>query len=300
MISFDDMRVFVSVVENTGFSEAGRKLRMSTSKVSNRIARLEKELGTRLLNRTTRSVETTQSGQTFYEDSVFILSTVQQATARATETSEVPSGIVKVSLPVAFGQRILTPHIPRFMKRFPDITLQLEFTDRFSDILSERIDIAIRLGQMEDSNFKARILAPARPLIVATPEYLERHGVPKRPSDLEKHNCLLLRFPGSRQFKWSFKKTGKVITQAVAGTVDANNTNALLQMTLAHLGLSLQYDWAVRAHLEEGSLTEVLEGFSQKDAALHAIYPYEKFVPARIRVFIDFLQMIVNDDNCFK
>lgn len=299
MVHLDDMQVFVVVVDNASFSAAGRKLRMSTSKVSSRIARLEKDLGTRLLNRTTRSVETTPSGHIFYDDSIFILEKVKQATARAMETTELPGGMLKVSVPVALGQRLIVPSIGTFMRDYPEIDLQMELTDRFSDILSDRIDIAVRIGQMEDSNFKARILAPARALIVATPQYLKTHGTPVKPSDLETHNCLLLRFPGSRQFKWSFQEKGKAFTQNVSGTIDANNTDALRQMTLAHLGLSLQYSWDVKELIEHNQLTSVLDEYAQPVATLHAIYPYENFVPKRLRLFIDYLQQLIDSDQRF-
>jgi len=300
MIILEDMSVFVSVVDNNSFSLAGRRLRMSASLVSSRISRLESHLGTRLLNRTTRKIEVTPSGNRFYEDSVFILQAVSRAEARASEESDAPKGPLKISVPVSFSRHIFQPTIQSFLNRYPDINLQLEITDRFSDLVEDRIDIALRMGQMEDSNFKARILTPLKKTIVASPTYLDTHGTPETPYDLASHNCLLLRFPGSKQFRWHLKTDRDPTAQVISGNVDATNTLALKHMARDGLGLSMQYLWDVQKDIAEGRLVQVLENYIPDEDYLQAIYPYEKYIPARIRVFIDFIAEVIKRDTRFK
>ena len=299
MVQFEDMSVFVSVVDNNSFSLTGRRLRMSTSLVSSRIARLERALGTRLLNRTTRKIDVTPSGQRFYEESIFILQAVSRAQARASQEMDTPKGPIKISVPVSFSQSILQPAIVDFNKQYPDIHLQLEITDRFSDLVEDRIDVALRLGQMEDSNFKARILAPVKKCIVASPNYLTRKGTPLTPDALQDHNCLLLRFPGSKQFRWLLEADGEAASQVISGSIDATNTLALKQMAREGIGLSMQYLWDVKDDIANGLLVSVLDEYIPEDCHLHAIYPYEKYIPARIRIFVDYMAETIKSDPRF-
>lgn len=300
MIKLEDMSVFVSVVENNSFSLAGRRLRISASLVSSRISRLERDLGTRLLNRTTRKIEVTPSGQRFYEDSVFILQSVSQAEARASEEADKPQGSLKISLPVSFHRNVFQPALADFLKRYPDISLQIEITDRFSDLINDRIDVALRMGKMEDSNFRARILTPLKKMIVASPHYLKTHGTPQSPDDLKSHNCLLLRFPGSKQFRWDLQEEAESMSQIIAGNIDATNTLALKQMARDGLGLSMQYAWDVEDDINNGRLVSILEPYLPGEDYLQAIYPYEKYIPVRLRVFIDFINDLIRSDSRFE
>jgi len=191
----EDLAIFVRVVELGSLSAAGRDMRLSAAVVSNRIARLEKDVGTRLLNRTTRHVSLTEDGSRYYEHCVVILNELEQAEGALDAITAEPRGPIKVTMPSAFGRLHVAPHVPRFLEKHPQMQVRLHLTDSLVDLIQERIDLAIRIAELTDSTAIVRKLAPNRRLIVAAPDYLKRRGTPKVPEDLLDHNCLLLRFP---------------------------------------------------------------------------------------------------------
>ena len=193
----EDFAIFVRVVELGSLSAAGRDMRLSAAVVSNRIARLEKDVGTRLLNRTTRHVSLTEEGSSYYDHCVVILNELEQAESAIISVNAEPRGPIKVTAPTVFGRLHVAPHVPRFLERHPQMQVRLHLTDALVDLVQERVDLAIRIAELTDSTSIVRTLAPNRRLIVASPDYLRRHPAPKQPEDLLDHNCLLLRFPGS-------------------------------------------------------------------------------------------------------
>ena len=285
----EDLAIFVRVVELGSLSAAGRDMRLSAAVVSNRIARLEKDVGTRLLNRTTRHVSLTEDGSRYYEHCVIILNELEQAEGALDAITAEPRGPIKVTMPSAFGRLHVAPHVPRFLEKHPQMQVRLHLTDSLVDLIQERIDLAIRIAELTDSTAIVRKLAPNRRLIVAAPDYLKRRGTPKVPEDLLDHNCLLLRFPGSKQYRWTVQGPDGPITLRVSGNMDSNNGEALHDWCLAGHGLALKSLWEIVDDLNEGRLIPVLTDYPPPSHAIYALYPHSQHAPPRVRVFIDFL-----------
>ncbi len=285
----EDFAIFVRVVELGSLSAAGRDMRLSAAVVSNRIARLEKDVGTRLLNRTTRHVSLTEEGSSYYDHCVVILNELEQAESAITSVNAEPRGPIKVTAPTVFGRLHVAPHVPRFLERHPQMQVRLHLTDALVDLVQERVDLAIRIAELTDSTSIVRTLAPNRRLIVASPEYLKTHPAPKQPEDLLDHNCLLLRFPGSKQFRWTLQGREGPVTLRVSGNMDSNSGEALRDWCLAGQGLALKSLWEIVDDLNEGSLVPVLTDFPPPSHAIYAMYPHSQHVPPRVRAFIDFL-----------
>lgn len=289
MADTDDMAIFARVVELGSLSAAGRSLRMSPALVSNRIARLEGQLGVRLLNRTTRKVDCTGEGASFYEHCRSILAQLEQARSDLAERTTRPSGPIKVTMPCGFGRRYIAPHVPAFLERYPDIQVRLDLTDRLVDLIEEQVDLAIRIAALEDSSSIVRTLAPNRRMIVGAPAYFARHGRPAVPDGLLQHNCLLLRFPGSQQYRWTLDTPDGPVTLPVAGSMDASNGEVLRDWCLAGQGLALKSLWEVWEDLRDGRLEAVLTDCPPPGHSITALYPHSRHLPIRVRVFIDYL-----------
>ena len=285
----EDMAIFVRVVELGSLSAAGRDMRMSPAVVSNRIARLEGDLGIRLLHRTTRRVNPTEEGTTFYEHCVAILNELEQVESLLTARTDEPRGPIKVTAPAVFGRLHVAPFVPEFLAKYPNMQIRLHLTDALVDLVQERIDLAIRIAHLEDSTAIVRKLAPNRRVIVAAPAYLERHPAPREPADLLEHNCLLLRFPGSKQYRWTLAAAEGPVTLRVSGSMDSNNGEVLRDWCLAGQGLALKSLWEVGEDIAAGRLRVVLPDHPPLGYGIYALYPHSRFVPARVRVFIDFL-----------
>ncbi len=285
----EDMAIFVRVVELGSLSAAGRDMRMSPAVVSNRIARLEGDLGIRLLHRTTRRVNPTEEGTTFYEHCVAILNELEQVESLLTARTDEPRGPIKVTAPAVFGRLHVAPFVPEFLAKYPNMQIRLHLTDSLVDLVQERIDLAIRIAQLEDSTAIVRKLAPNTRVIVAAPAYLERHPAPREPADLLAHNCLLLRFAGSKQYRWTLQAAEGPVTLRVGGSMDSNNGEVLRDWCLAGQGLALKSLWEVGADIAAGRLQVVLPDHPPLGYGIYALYPHSRFVPARVRVFIDFL-----------
>lgn len=289
MADVEDMAVFVRVVELANLSAAGRDLRLSAAVVSNRIARLEQRLGVRLLNRTTRRVAVTPEGEIYYGHCVRILTEIEQAESEVSARRDLPRGPLTVTAPTAFGRQHVAPHIPRFVESYPEIQVRLHLSDRFTDLIEDRVDLAIRIAELKDSTAIVRTLAPNRRVICAAPAYLDSVGRPEVPEDLLKHNCLLLRFPGSQQFHWTLQGPDGPVTLPVAGSMDSDSSEVLRGWCLAGHGLALQSLFEVADDLAAGRLETVLPHWPPPGHAIAALYPHSRYLPPRVRVFIDFL-----------
>ncbi|RED53834.1 LysR family transcriptional regulator [Aestuariispira insulae] len=289
MHDVNDMAVFVRVAELGSLSGAGHDLRLSPAVVSNRIAKLEDRLGVRLLNRTTRKVQMTEEGQVYFDHCVHILQQIEEVESTLSEKKQAPKGVLKVTMPTSFGKMHVSPIIPDFMENYPDVEVRLQLTERMVSLVEEGMDIGIRVGKLDNSSMIARTLAPDTRYICGAPDYLKKHGIPKTPADLADHNCLLLRFPGSRQFKWTFLENGEAVQYSVAGNMDSNNSEVLLQWALAGQGLVMKSTWETSEHLQSGALVPVLTDYMPQDLSVSAIYPHSRYLPPKVRVFIDFL-----------
>ncbi|MBL4740779.1 MAG: LysR family transcriptional regulator [Sneathiella sp.] len=289
MASLKNMAAFVAVVEHKNFSQAGRELRVSTAVISARVAKLEADIGVRLLNRTTRHVVPTEEALIYFEDCKRIIAQVDAAEAALSSRERQPVGSLKITAPLVFGRRFLAPLLPRFQMVYPKVQIRLHLSDTFVDLIKDGMDMGIRIADLPDSTMIARKLGDSPRVICASPDYLRRTGNPQTPNDLLNHNCLLLRFPGSTQFQWGFLKSGEKYTIPVKGDLDSNNGDVLRDWALAGHGICLKSRWEVEKELERGELVEILKNDSLSPVNISAIHPSGNITPPKVRLFIDFL-----------
>ncbi|HZH09378.1 MAG TPA: LysR family transcriptional regulator [Microvirga sp.] len=287
-----EMEVFVQAAQLGSFSAAGRKLGLSPSAVSKIVTRIEMRLATRLIVRSTRALQLTPEGETYLQRAQRILSEIEE-TERvvAGGATAAPRGKLRVSASVGFGVRYVVPLVPDFLSRYPHVELDLSLTDGVIDLLEERADIAIRSGPLRDSSLKARKILESRRVVVASPDYLARHGVPEKPDDLDRHNCLLFNFRRGVA-EWPFRDPGSanVYTKEVFGNFQANNGPTVRRLCLEGLGLARVGQFHVQPDIDAGRLVPVLESFNPEDIELiHAVFVGHEHLAARIRAFIDFL-----------
>ncbi len=286
--SLGEMSVFSKVVATGSLSAAARDLGISTAAVSRKLAALEARLGVRLLNRTTRRLSLTDEGAGYLEACTRILAEIDEAEAAASERRVEPQGVLKVALPASFGHIHITPRVPQFAARYPKVRLQLNLSDRNVNLIEEGYDVAIRIAELEDSSLAARRLAPNRRVVCASPAYLRRHGAPRSPMDLASHNCLTTT---DFQMTWEYKRPdGARGAVRVSGRYACDNWEVLRDWAVAGFGVALKSTWDVRRHLEDGSLIDLFPGYDfGTDVAIYAVYPHRRYLPAKTRVFIDFL-----------
>ncbi len=291
MSDFEDIQIFVRVAELGNLSAAGRELRHSAAVVSNRIARLEERLGVRLLNRTTRRVNLTTEGDVYYRHCLRILAEMQEAENAIANQKNTTRGPVTLTCPIAFGNKYVAPIIPKFVEKNPDVQVRLHLSDRLLDLLQDKVDLAIRIAELKESSLIVRKLAANKRMLVASPAYLKRHGIPSAPGDLLHHNCLLLRFPGSRQYQWTLlgsQEEGPV-TLSVSGSMDSDNGEVLTRWCLDGHGIALKSHWEVGKYIRNGQLHVVLPNYTPPAHAVYALYPENRYLPTRVRAFVDFL-----------
>lgn len=285
------MLVFSKVVQAGSLSSAARELGVSTSVVSRTLSALEARLGVRLVNRTTRSLHLTDEGQSYYETCQRILAEIEEADAAVTARRVEPQGVLKVAIPASFGHQHIAPLIPRFADRYPKIELALSLSDRAIHLIEEGFDLAVRIAELKDSSLAARKLAPNRRVVCASPAYLRQHGEPKTPQDLAHHNCLVAGWEQGFAMTWEYKgPAGKRGSVRVTGRYACDNWEVLREWAIAGLGVALKSTWDVRRQLEDGSLVALLPGYDfGTDVGIYAVYPHRRHLPAKTRVFIDFL-----------
>src|SRR5687768_1088994 len=286
--SIQEMAVFARVVGAGSLSAAARELGLSPALVSRRLAALESRLGVRLINRTTRSLHLTDDGATYYEACARVLADIEEADATVSAGRVEPRGTLRVALPASFGHQHIAPLIPRFAERYPQIQLALSLSDRTINLIEEGFDLAVRIAHLEDSSLTARKLAPNRRVVCASPAYLARHGAPRTPDELARHNCLTTT---DFAMNWDYKgPDGKPGSVRVTGRYACDSWEVLREWARAGLGIALKSTWDVHRLLAEGSLVEVCPGYTfHSDVAIYAVYPSRRFLPAKTRVFIEFL-----------
>lgn len=283
------LSLFAKVVETGSFSEAGRQSGMAPSSVSRRILELEGWVGAALFHRTTRQVNLTEVGRTFHERTRDILLDLEEAKVMAARLEDRPAGLIRLTIPASL-ERHLTVAIGAFQARWPDVRFALAFTDRVVDLVGEGYDLAVRLGRLEDSSLRARKIGEARRFLCASPHYLERFGAPQRPVDLAGHNCLIFRsHPGYNI--WRFKDGGRIVEVRASGSFAANSGDALVDAARNAMGLVVAPEWLVGSLLASGELVEALAKHppAPDRTPLYAVHPYQRFVPPKVKCFVDFL-----------
>ena len=285
---FTTMKVYCSVVENDSLADAARKMNVSPSVVSKHLSALEDHLGVRLLNRTTRRISITEEGTAYYERCKQIITDVAEAEIEVSSAHTAPRGLLKITAPVTFAHRHLTPHLPKFLDMFPEVEVQVQVNDRVVDLVDEGIDLAIRISQLKDSSLIARRLAPNRRYIAATPEYLERNGTPKSIDDLKDHR-LITWPPGNPLNDWHFLIDGVDRIIKVKGAIAVNEGDAILTTLLADGGLGMTQEFLAGPFVKEKKLVPLLEEIVREDNPIYAVYPSSRHLSPKVRAFVDFL-----------
>jgi DNA-binding transcriptional LysR family regulator len=284
-----EMEVFVRAVELGGFSAAARACRMTPSAVSKLVGRLESRLGARLVHRSTRKLQLTPEGCAFYERSVSILADIAEA-ERYASSGESAAGPIRINTSGSFGNHVLAPLVPNFLALHPAVTLDVSHTDRVIDLLDDRADVAIRAGPLKSSTLIARKLGAARKIIVASPDYLHRHGTPGSASDLQGHCRIGFTYARSVE-GWPVRQGGETVTLPVTPGVQVGDGEAMRYMALSGAGLARLTAFAVRADVDAGRLVPVLEEINPGETEeFHAVYIGQGGpLPARVRALLDFL-----------
>ena len=288
MRSLDEIEAFTAVIDHGGFTQAARALGVGKSAISKQVARLEDRLGARLLNRTTRKISTTEVGRAFYKRCSRIVADLDDAERAVLDLQAEPKGLLRVNAPMSFGAMYLAEAVAGFMSDHPDLAIDLDLSDRLVDVVEEGYDLAIRITRLPDSSMIARKLAPFERVICASPAYWEKHGQPSNPEDLADHNCLQYAYLSTGN-EWSFPKGDDIRTVRVDGNLSANNGEALRAAAIAGHGVLNSPLFIVADALRDGRLESVLDDYAYTGAAIYAIYPHNRHLSAKIRLFVDFL-----------
>jgi DNA-binding transcriptional LysR family regulator len=288
MDKLEAMNALVKVVASGSYAEAARRLGLTRSAVSKGVMELEQMLGARLLDRTTRRVTPTEAGLAYYERCMAILAQVEETEAQVSRLHDEPKGILKVNGPMSFGALYLGKAIADFMIRYGDLKVELTLTDRFIDPLEEGADITVRIGTLTDSSLIARRIAPARMVLVASPDYLKKHGMPQAPADLINHHCLSYGHTTSMQ-RWHLTEKGQPISVSIGSCLSSNNGDVLRDAAVKGIGITSLPTFIVGEDIAAGRLKIVLPDNRPADLTIHALYAPNRYLAAKTRVFIDFL-----------
>lgn len=286
---FAALTVFARVVEQGSFTRAADRLGVSASAVSRQVAELEAHLGVRLLNRTTRTLSLTESGQAFLERAVQLLADLEEAEAAVSAAALEPRGTLRLTAPIAFGERYLAPAIAEFVARHGKVRFDVELSDRIVDIVDEGFDLAVRIGAPGSQALIARRIGTTQLVCCAAPAYVKRHGSPATPADLARHACLSYAYLPVRD-TWRFvDRGGREHVVKVAGPVHANNGRFLAAIAAAGVAITLEPDFIVGDALRERRLVSLLPQYAPPASPIYAVYPSRRHLSAKVRAFVDFL-----------
>lgn len=289
MDKLTSMNVFVRVAKAGSFAGGARELGISRAMATKHIMQLEGSLGTRLFNRTTRSLSLTDVGGSYLERCQQVLMDVEEMESAVTHLQTEPRGVLKISAPPVIGASHITRAIAQFLKLHPDLTVDLILQSSPGDLIDEGIDVAIYLGALDDTSMVARKLASSSMVVCGSPDYLARHGVPQTPEDLLEHSCLV-NWASSPRNKWQFKNEAGHSVITVSGRMQANVADAIRVAAIDGLGLVMLASYVVGRDIEKGKLRAVLENYTLPPLDIHAVYPHRKYLSAKVRRFLDFLQ----------
>jgi len=286
---FGAIQVFAQVVESGSFAKAADRLGLSTSATSRQVADLEAHLQTRLLNRTTRRVSLTESGQAFYERAVQLLADLEEAEQEAARTAVVPRGTIRLTTSVNFGVRHLAPAIAEFLAQHAEVRFDVSLADRIVDLVEEGFDLGVRVGTAGSENLVARKLGETRLVPCASPQYLLAHPSPKTPEDLAEHNCFTYEYVTPRNV-WRFRDaSGRERAVRISGTLHSNNGDLLAEAAARGAGIVFEPAFIVGPDVRAGRLVPLLQEFIPPPVPIYAVYPSRKHLSAKVRRFVDFL-----------
>ncbi|SHH57490.1 LysR family transcriptional regulator [Marivita hallyeonensis] len=291
MSYLDNIRTFVRVYELGSMSAAGRDLRISPAVTSTRIAQLEEHLSVRLFQRTTRNLTPTEQGRLFYPGAVEVLETVEAAEAQVTDITEKPRGSIYVAAPLGVGRRLIAPLVPDFIAQYPEVSVRLRLTDRKVDLTTEGLDLAVFLGEPEDSTLRIRKIADVDRVLCAAPSYIKAHGMPASGDDLiaQNHECLNLRFPGATEFQWRLRTPDGPKRFKVTGRFESDDGDVLTDWALAGHGIALKPVFEVADHLRDGRLAIVAKQTPPVPIQMACLFTHRRRQDPKTRLFMDFV-----------
>ncbi|MGK0500589.1 MAG: DNA-binding transcriptional LysR family regulator [Oceanicoccus sp.] len=289
MDTLDGMKTVVAVVETGSFTAASERLNISKALASKYVGEVEKRLNARLFHRSTRKLALTEAGKSYYQRALPLLEEFTQLVDSVGGDQSSPQGLLRISVPVAFGEMKLAPLIPRFMEQYPDIRLEIILSNSMIDMVEEGIDVRIRVGGVDDSSLIARHLTTLPLILCAAPSYLQQHGRPKTGQDITRHNCIIdSNFRIGKQWP-IISLSGKTESINVNTRIAASSPSAVKEIAVAGGGIGMVPRFIVEPALEQGLLEEVLPGFSALEFGLFAMYPHRRYLPKKVRCFIDFM-----------
>jgi DNA-binding transcriptional LysR family regulator len=280
------METFVQIVDKGSLTAAADALDTSLPSVVRVLASLERHLQVRLLNRTTRRMHLTDEGARFLERCRAILSQVREAEAALGSRGGEPQGKLAITAPVVFGRRYITPIVNAFVRRYPKVNIDLLLVDRFTNLVEEGLDVAVRVGELPDSSLVAVPVGQARRVICASPDYLRRQGKPRAPQDVAAHRCV--RFTGvAPRDEWDFRMGRREVAIPITSVISCNQIDSALQACIDGLGLGMFFSYQVASHRKAGELKYVLEKFETEPRPIQVIFPHSKLLSAKVRTFVD-------------
>ena len=290
------LEFFVAAANHQSFSVAARYLDTSPASVSRAVQQLEQRLNTRLFDRTTRKVMLTDDGRIFYERCQQILSDLEEVELALSKSQTSVRGTLRLNLAVGFGKRYIVPALPQLEEQYPNLNIEVHLSDRYTDLIEERIDASVRVGHSPDSQLIIRPLTQARLMVCATPNYWQQHGKPKTPEDLERHNCLNFIEPNTNHLRqWIFESNGDEIQLPLKGNLSFSDPEALLETALAGIGVVQTYDFMVYPAIAQGLLEPVLAAYTPSSVPFAVLYLPKRHLSAKVRAFVEFMQNIVVD-----
>mgnify|MGYP001297377626 FL=1 len=300
MDRYTEIRSFSLVAEKGSFAGAALVEGVTPVVMGRRLDVLESRLGVRLMHRSTRGLTLTALGEQFFEQCQHLLREFDMIESSITAGRQTVRGHLVVSAPAAFGRRHIAPHAPTFRERYPDLKLSFNFTDSVVDLVREGYDMSIRIGEVTDPNYVTVPLFPNRRVVCGTPAYFERHGIPRSPEELAKHNCLAFNLQGGQQRGWNFIRDGKLVSIRVEGDLACNDGELLFSWVKQGIGIGWRSTWEIQAELKKGTLVTVLDEFAALSYPIQAVYPQQRFLPAKVRHFIDYLKEIYNQPGYWE
>lgn len=289
MDGLSDLAFFSLLVRHGNLSATARELGVTPPAVSTRLANLERRLGVRLLNRTTRRVSVTHEGEIYLAGGGRILAELEALERSVSSTRAEPRGLLRLNATFGFGRAHIVPAVSDFARQYPEVEVQMQLTDRPINLLDERYDVGVRFGEMPDARLTARKLASNRRLLCASPAYLRAHGEPRAPGDLTRHRCIVLREDNVAYGTWHLRCGQRSETVKVRGALSANDGQSALQWALDGHGIVMRSEWETAAYLRGGQLREVLPDWATPPADIYALYPERLNLPAKTIAFVDFL-----------
>ncbi|WP_201612455.1 LysR family transcriptional regulator [Psychrobacter immobilis] len=290
MVKADDMVLFVQVVDEGSFSKVAEKMSLTNSVVSKRIARLEKNLNTQLLYRSTRKLSLTDAGRTLYDKAKIAKLAFQEAEDAVTGYGEDMRGTIRITMPVVSANLILSESIAEFCKQHPEISVDLQITNRLVDLIEEGFDLAIRTAELEDSSLIARRLIDSQWVICATPDYLKQYGIPQTPEELQYHECLVYKFDNTSNNIWPLYIDGTEQLMPVQGRFYSNHLSAIKQATLSDLGVAFLPQALVYEEIQQNTLTQILQRFTRKKLGMYAVYPKARQPDQKLKLLVAHLR----------